>query len=313
MYKTENPALRRICVYTLLLVLLASCAAPNTEKTFEYEHGSAKTTCTPLYNPDGTFAQSSCKTFCVLGNPNGIKTWIPASEDTEGGKYFEVLLPFENESQLEEFIEKEDGGRGEFSVCSSTIEFDNGLSCLYNELFVMQCTFVCSSGIPVNVDQETDKYSVDQYKGLTESDIQDKYCEPVSASSEATEEPTEASPPELPVPILTGDVTYCDLVSRSVNLRLVEGFTAEEFNHQVTMGGEAMSCKVNEGNSTLLTCTLPATTKFPASIQVSQDGSIVNEFEYNGSTCILPKGTAKPDNVVCDPVFLVDKICVPLE
>ena len=148
---------------------------------------------------------------------------------------------------------------------------------------------------------------------------------PTEAPTDApTEAPTEAPSAEPPAPILTGDVTYCDIVSRSVNLRLVEGFSAEEFSHQVTIGGEAMSCKVNEGNATLLTCTFPATTKFPASIQVSKDGNVVNEFEYNGSNCVVPEQQAGPkdpgsgeetssgsDGSDCWDLYVPFGLCIP--
>ena len=194
------------------------------------------------------------------------------------------------------------------------------------------CTYTCDNGTVI--PQIFDENNPLQASVIT------NYCFPASsakgtiATEEPTEVPTEAPteppteasteepPAELPTSILTGEVTYCDLVSHSVNLRLVEGFSAEEFNHQVTIGGEVMSCKVNEGNATLLTCTFPVTVKFPVSIQVSQDGSIVNEFEYKGSNCIFPTGTkvkkdeeqeSPPDDVVCDPDILkMDHVCVPV-
>jgi len=153
------------------------------------------------------------------------------------------------------------------------------------DFFSSGCTYTCDNGSEYpNIFDELSKPS--------EAEI-NNFCKMPAASvvedTAATEEPTE-----VPAPILTGDVTYCDIVSRSVNLRLVEGFAAEDFSHQVTIGGEAMSCKVNEGNATLLTCTFPATTKFPASIQVSKEGDVVNEFEYNGSNCVVPEQQAGP-------------------
>ena len=207
------------------------------------------------------------------------------------------------------------------------------------------CTYVCKKGGGSLSDNRTQSFGSGGFVNVEKEEELEKLCaetypndysQPVSAASEATEPPTEeaptdapteapteAPPAELPVPILTGEVTYCDLVSRSVNLRLVEGFSAEEFNHQVTIGGEAMSCKFNEGNASLLTCTFPATIKFPVSIQASQDGNIVNEFDYNGSNCIYPTGTkvkgqeppqeSPADDVVCDPVVLaMDHVCVPM-
>lgn len=196
------------------------------------------------------------------------------------------------------------------------------------------CTYTCDNGnvLPNVFDENTppDQSTINFFCNQAAASVVEETIAtepPAEAPTEApTEPPTEApteEPVELPTPILTGEVTYCDLVSHSVNLRLVEGFSAEAFNHQVAIGGEAMSCKVNEGNATLLTCTFPATVKFPMSIQVSQDGNIVNEFDYNGSNCIYPTGTkvkdeeqeeeSPADDVACDPVVLeMDHVCVPL-
>lgn len=95
--------------------------------------------------------------------------------------------------------------------------------------------------------------------------------------------------PEPPTPILTGDVPYCDLASHAMNLRLVDGFVPADFKHQVTFSGTAMDCNVSSANSTILSCLYPASGRFPTLIQVTIDGSTVNEFEFNGATCIVPE------------------------
>lgn len=101
---------------------------------------------------------------------------------------------------------------------------------------------------------------------------------------------TPVPPPlELPTPILTGDVPYCDLASHAMNLRLIDGFVPADFKHQVTFSGTAMDCKVSSANSTILSCLYPASGRFPTLIQVIIDGSTVNEFEFNGATCIVPE------------------------
>jgi len=323
MYRVKKSVLKKIGVF--LLVLLTACGAPNTDKSFEYNWSAGgKTTCTPLYNEDGSFAQSSCKTYCTnsVEVTNGKFLWVPFTE-SEKGRFFEVLLPIENAAQFKEYM-KSKTGNSQLAFCSVPVELDNGLRCLgygknvddpNSNFLLQQCSYICPSGIPRNVivgNAENDyvDYSSELSK-IEKSELEKDNCAAVSPPLEAptdvivealteapaeavTEAPTEAPPAELPTPILTGDVTYCDIVSRSVNLRLVEGFSAEEFSHQVTIGGEAMSCKVNEGNATLLTCTFPATTKFPAAIQVSKDGNVVNEFEYNGSNCVVPEQQAGP-------------------
>jgi len=161
--------------------------------------------------------------------------------------------------------------------------------------------------------------------------FKDAYAEPANAASEATEEPTEVPteaptetptvvptevpPTELPTPILTGDVTYCDASARALNLRLVDGFTAADFtDYQVSMGSDPMNCSVNNTNSTLLTCMYPSAVSFPVNIKVETSaGSVVNEFEFNGSNCVTP-GLPKDSNdstVNCDPAHM-PAVCIPL-
>ena len=128
-------------------------------------------------------------------------------------------------------------------------------------------------------------------------------------------QPAPPANPEPQVPILTGDVPYCDLSSRAINLRFVDGFVPTDFNHKLTIGGEPMGCKVSEANSTILSCLYPPTTVFPASIQATLNGNIVNEFEFSGATCVVPEiphDNTAPDQPICDPIFLPDLICVPL-
>ena len=108
-------------------------------------------------------------------------------------------------------------------------------------------------------------------------------------------QPAPPANPEPQVPILTGDVPYCDLSSRAINLRLVDGFVSTDFNHKLTIGGESMGCKVSEANSTILSCLYPPTTVFPASIQATLNGNIVNEFEFSGATCTLPDRPKGPE------------------
>jgi len=115
-------------------------------------------------------------------------------------------------------------------------------------------------------------------------------------------QPAPPANPEPQVPILTGDVPYCDLSSRAINLRFVDGFVPTDFNHKLTIGGEPMGCKVSEANSTILSCLYPPTMVFPASIQATLNGNIVNEFEFSGATCTLPDRPKGPGDENEPPV-----------
>jgi hypothetical protein len=113
-----------------------------------------------------------------------------------------------------------------------------------------------------------------------------------------------------PLPILTGEVTYCAVKQHVISLRLVNGFNPQEFKHQLTMGGVALQCAVNPSNTTLLTCSYPDTIKFPADVQVTLNGQVVNDFSYDGSGCTAPrKSDGSGSN--CDPNYiLINGICV---
>ena len=115
-------------------------------------------------------------------------------------------------------------------------------------------------------------------------------------------QPAPPANPEPQVPILTGDVPYCDLSSRAINLRFVDGFVPTDFNHNLTIGGEPMGCKVSEANSTILSCLYPPTTVFPAIIQATLNGNIVEEFEFSGATCTLPDRPKGPGDENEPPV-----------
>jgi hypothetical protein len=102
----------------------------------------------------------------------------------------------------------------------------------------------------------------------------------------ASESPTVESP-ALASPILTGDVTFCDPSLRLLNFRLVSSFSSSDFNHQVVLNGEEIKCEINPSNKSLLSCFYPESTGFPAAVRVVLDGTVVNEFEYDGADCIV--------------------------
>jgi len=113
-------------------------------------------------------------------------------------------------------------------------------------------------------------------------------------------------PSNTPEPILTGEVTYCDSQTRTINLRFVDGFVTQDFQHQVTINGEVVNCKINESNSTLLTCSYPASIAFPANIQIETGGITVNDFDFNGAAC---QTTQKPDDNPDTCIPLPGKVC----
>jgi uncharacterized Zn-binding protein involved in type VI secretion len=117
---------------------------------------------------------------------------------------------------------------------------------------------------------------------------------PTMAPPTATQPPATATATAGLPPILTGEVTYCDTVLHLMNMPFVNGFSPQNFKHVVTMNGLPVSCQVNGSNSKLLTCSYPASLVFPADIQIALSGIVVNQFTFNGASCVAPIPPTKP-------------------
>src|SRR5215211_529241 len=92
-----------------------------------------------------------------------------------------------------------------------------------------------------------------------------------AASATAQASPTARMSPTAPPPLLTGEVTNCDGATNLTDKTLT-----------VQIAELESTCAVNQVNPSLLTCTIPAAVTFPASVVVSLDGVVVNEFTYDG-------------------------------
>jgi hypothetical protein len=89
----------------------------------------------------------------------------------------------------------------------------------------------------------------------------------------------------------------CDQTVDLISFRIVApapDLTGKVVTLQVSE--QETTCAVNPVNTSLLTCTLPATVTFPARVLVSVDGAVVNDFTYDGIGCILVD-TAIPASV----------------
>ena len=95
-----------------------------------------------------------------------------------------------------------------------------------------------------------------------------------------------------PSPLLTGNVTMCDQTTDLISFRIDK--SAPDLTDKlvtVQISEQELSCAVNPVNTSLLTCTLPGSVTFPATVVVSLDGAVVNEFQYDGIGCILGRYT----------------------
>ena len=212
---------------------------------------------------------------------------------------------------------------------SGTVTHTNGLSCEnYTDhrffewvgseyKFTIQeeaatCSYACPNGtvkesdIPGKFSASSPLYSA------SKADLDSQFCgvapQPTPTEPLATPSPTQTSSPTaqasatavnsptaLP-PLLTGQVSMCDLGTNLINLRIVEpapDLTDKTLTVQIS---ELESiCAVNPTNPSLLTCTIPAGITFPTRVVVSLDGAVVNDFTYSGLGCtILNPPTSTP-------------------
>ena len=192
----------------------------------------------------------------------------------------------------------------------------SGVSCKafneYGSMFTVTasgytCPLTCQDGSIVEFDVPNDfPFNISYSK----ADLQSKYCaagivstptatlEPAPTS---TETPISAAPvPPVAAPLLTGKVTTCDLESRYINFRLVEGAPVVSGDEVVlTMNGTPLKCSVPPSNKSVLSCLLPAGVQFPVQVSIAIGDSVANQFSYNGEECfyVEPTNTGVPTSL----------------
>ena len=206
---------------------------------------------------------------------------------------------------------------------NGTVASINGLSCQnYTEYGFFKrderaaCFYVCPDGtirqpdIPENFSDSSSLYSA------AKKDLDSQFCgvvalptptaqiasttalvtplvtasAPASPIETATIEasPTAAISPTALAPLLTGNVTMCDQTVDLISFRMID--PAPDLTDKVVtaqISEQETTCTVNPVNTSLLTCTLPSPISFPAQVIVSLNGTVVNDFQYDGIGCIL--------------------------
>ena len=107
-----------------------------------------------------------------------------------------------------------------------------------------------------------------------------------SSTEQASFTPTLETPTEIRQLLLTGEVTMCDLAVDLINFRMVEpvpDLTGKDL--VVEIADQRHFCTINQVNTSLLTCTLPAVMTFPLRVVVRLNGDVVNDFTYDGLGC----------------------------
>jgi hypothetical protein len=109
----------------------------------------------------------------------------------------------------------------------------------------------------------------------------------VSPTEQVSSSPTaEATAAVQASPLLRGDVTMCDVAANLINFRMVEPVPDISGKAlEVQIADQQSLCAINPVNTSLLTCTIPASVTFPVRVVVRLDGVVVNDFTYSGLGC----------------------------
>ncbi len=193
----------------------------------------------------------------------------------------------------------------------------NGLSCQNRtdyESFEGQssaeCYYLCPDGTGQRLEIEGEFSASSPLYKESKEELDAQFCPestgPIVTQSPGTETPTMEKPTEetpteeatelaLPSPtseiivlepLLRGDVTMCDVEDNLINFRMIEpapDLVLEDL--EVQIGDQPTTCSVNPNNTSLLICTLPPNTTFPARVLVRLEGAVVNDFTYDGLGC----------------------------
>ena len=170
------------------------------------------------------------------------------------------------------------------------------------------CSYTCPDGIVMEVDIPGEFSTSSPLAFASKADLDAQFCgvalpatptqPPPTASPTAVASPTlaatatitasptlESTATALP-PLLTGRVLMCDTGANLINFRIADptpDLTGKTITAQINE--TESTCAVNPTNPSLLTCTLPTDVTFPATIVVSVDGVVVNDFVYDGLGC----------------------------
>lgn len=165
------------------------------------------------------------------------------------------------------------------------------------------CAYRCPDG---TVQQTNISGSISQLYGASQEELDGQLCgvtlpatpsATISAtltpalSPTATSSPTRtasATPAVTAAPVLSDVVSMCDLGGKLINFRVLDSapdLTGKTLS--VRIAEQESTCYENPTNPALLTCTIPNDISFPASVVVTLDSAVVNEFVYSGVGCAI--------------------------
>jgi hypothetical protein len=166
----------------------------------------------------------------------------------------------------------------------------------FNTVNSYDCTIPCPDGSTVKVtfeDEATDKKLTGKGK-FDLAALQKQYCTKKPVQSEVTATaipplitiPNTAAPLLTDLPLLTEEVTSCNLKAGFINFRMVQSppdLTDKKL--VIAINNTEVECIVPSNNQTVYSCILPNKMNFPANTVVKLGDAEINNFDFNESLC----------------------------
>jgi hypothetical protein len=196
---------------------------------------------------------------------------------------------------------------GKSAQCQQYDEYlSRGWSGIYGTTHSYDCAIPCPDGSTVKVkfeDEATDKKLTDKGK-FDLAALQKQYCTKKTVQSEVTATaipplitiPNTAAPVLTDFPLLTEEVTSCNLKAGFINFRRVQSppdLTDKKL--VIAINNTEVECTVPSNNQTVYSCILPNKMNFPANTVVKLGDVEVNNFVVTGNLCGLDAPKDKPD------------------
>jgi hypothetical protein len=166
----------------------------------------------------------------------------------------------------------------------------------FNTVNSYDCNIPCPDGTTVKVtleDAATDKKLLSKGK-FDLAALQKQYCTKKPVQSEVTATaipplitiPNTASPSLTDLPLLTEEVTACDLKAGFANFRIVKSPPdLTDKTLVIAINNTEVNCIIPQNNQTVYSCILPNKMNFPANIIVKLNETEVNNFAVNSNLC----------------------------
>ena len=158
--------------------------------------------------------------------------------------------------------------------------------------YTYDCSIPCPDGSQVTAKEMSLPNIEGKYNGVDIVDLdlatlQNQYCMAATPTPTATplaQDPSAGVP--VSIPLLTERVTACNYKEGFVNFELAD--PAREYDSmqvQLYLNNTQTKCDVPSTNNGVLSCTLPASIRFPVNIQAQVNNVEVNNFNFDGSYC----------------------------